>query len=251
MIKDMKAIHVCWVVMAITLAACSGGRKPDANEHQREEARFVTYRMPDDLLAFEKELKLSELADSVWYVPLETSPQCVLAEKFDHFRYKDNTFYVMDDYAKTVYVFSDKGKFLRCIGNKGSGPKEFYWCYQLVVDDGCLYILDMLNRIKKYDREGNWIKDIKLSKQPYRLLALEDGKFACYISDDQFSEKENSYSWLVLDAEGDSLTCIDTNAWRENKTMQNYWVENEFSANIPLPIRRRTMIRCIIFLPGP
>lgn len=226
-------MHVCWAMMAMAFVACSEGKKPDANEHEREEARFVTYRMPDDLLASEKELKLSELADSVWYVSLETTPQCVLAEKFDHFRYKDSTFYVMDDYSKTVYVFSDKGKFLRNIGNKGNGPKEFHWCYQLVVDNGCLYILDMLNRIKKYDLEGNWITDIKLTKQPYRLLSLGNGKLACYISDDQFPKKEDAYSWLVLDAEGDSLTYIDTNAWRENKTMQNYWVENEFSAQYP------------------
>ena len=229
----MKAKQICWVVMAIALAACSGGKQSYGDERKQEEGKFITYPMPDDLLASQRELKLSELADSVWYVPLETTPQCVLAEKFDHFRYKDSTFYVMDDYSKTVYVFSDKGKFLRNVGNKGNGPKEFYWCYQLVVDDGCLYILDVLNRIKKYDWEGNWIEDIKLTKQPYRLLALKDGKLAAYISDDQFPRKEDSYSWLVLDAEGDSLTCIDTNAWREKKPVQNYWVENEFSSQYP------------------
>ena len=81
---------------------------------------------------------------------------------------------------------------------------------------------------------GDWKKDIKLSKQPYRLLALDDDKLACYISDDQFAQKESSYSWLILDAKGDSLTCINTNAWRENKTLQNYWVANEFSSLYPM-----------------
>lgn len=84
----MKAMHVCLVAMAIAFTACSEGKKPNASEAEQNEA----YRMPDDLLASQRELKLSELADSVWYVPLETTPQYVLAEKFDHFRYNDSTF---------------------------------------------------------------------------------------------------------------------------------------------------------------
>ena len=85
----MKAMHVCLVAMAIAFTACSEGKKPNASEAEQNEA----YRMPDDLLASKQELKLSELADSVWYVPLETTPSCILAEKFDHFRYKNNLFY--------------------------------------------------------------------------------------------------------------------------------------------------------------
>ena len=127
------------VAMAIALAACSEGKKPNASEAKGNEA----YRIPDDLLASKRELKLSELADSVWYVPLETTPQCILAEKFDHFRYKNNTFYIMDDYSRTVHVFSDKGKFLNRIGHKGGGPSEFNCCLQMVVNNKNLYVLDM------------------------------------------------------------------------------------------------------------
>ena len=163
------------VAMAIALAACSEGKKPNASEAERNKA----YRMPDDLLASKQDLKLSELADSVWYVPLETTPPCILAEKFDHFRYKNNTFYIMDDYSQTVHVFSDKGKFLNRIGHKGGGPSEFNCCLQMVVNNKNLYVLDMPNRIKVYDLNGDWKKDIKLSKQPYRLLALDDEKLAC------------------------------------------------------------------------
>ena len=46
------------VAMAIALAACSEGKKPNASEAERNEA----YRMPDDLLASKQDLKLSELA---------------------------------------------------------------------------------------------------------------------------------------------------------------------------------------------
>ena len=62
----MKAKLVCWVVMAIMMAACSGGRQSNSSELMQEEVRFEIYQMPDDLLASERELKLSELADSVW-----------------------------------------------------------------------------------------------------------------------------------------------------------------------------------------
>ena len=79
----MKAKQVCLALMVIALAACSGGRQSNSSELMQEEVRFEIYQIPDDLLASERELKLSELADSVWYVPLETKPECVLAEKFD------------------------------------------------------------------------------------------------------------------------------------------------------------------------
>ena len=146
--NDMRAKYLCLVAMTIALVACSGGSQSNSSELKKEKVPFETYQVPDDLLASERELKLSELADSVWYVPLETKSECVLAEKFDHFRYRNHRFYGMDDYSKTVYVFSDEGKFLHRIGSKGPGPKEFHWCYQLVVDEHSLYILDMQNRIK-------------------------------------------------------------------------------------------------------
>ena len=121
----MKAKLVCWVVMAIMMAACSGGRQSNSSELMQEEVRFEIYQIPDDLLASERELKLSELADSVWYVPLETKPECVLAEKFDHFRYKNHRFYVMDDYAKTVHVFPTRVS--SCIASevKDKGRRSF------------------------------------------------------------------------------------------------------------------------------
>ena len=70
----MKVMNVCLVMITIVMAACSGGRQSNLSELMQEEVRFETYQMPDDLLASERELKLSELADSVWYVPLETKP---------------------------------------------------------------------------------------------------------------------------------------------------------------------------------
>lgn len=194
---------------------------------------FLTFEMPEYLMGNNLNLKASTLADSIWYVPLQTSSKSLITDKIEHLKYKNGYFYLMDDYAKTIFVFSDKGKFIRTISNKGEGPKEFHWCYQLAVDDNHVYILDVLKKIRKYTLEGEWVKDIILPKQAYRLLSFGNGNLAGYISDDQFAQKEESYSWLIINSEGDSLTCINTNAWRKNKDMPNYWVANDFSSQHP------------------
>lgn len=210
---------------------------------------FLTFEMPEYLMGNNLNLKASTLADSIWYVPLQTSSKSLITDKIEHLKYKNGYFYLMDDYAKTIFVFSDKGKFIRTISNKGEGPKEFHWCYQLAVDDNHVYILDVLKKIRKYTLEGEWVKDIILPKQAYRLLSFGNGNLAGYISDDQFAQKEESYSWLIINSEGDSLTCINTNAWREIRICLITGLPTIFPHNIHLLIKRLIMIPFIISNP--
>ena len=45
----MKAKQVCLAVMAIALAACSGGKQSHGDERKQKEAKFVTYSMVGEL----------------------------------------------------------------------------------------------------------------------------------------------------------------------------------------------------------
>lgn len=216
-----------WLILFLFLSSCIN------REQAQTETPFPSFEMPALLMGNNQILKASTLTDSIRYVPLQTIPESLISNEIEHLKYQNGYFYLMDDYAKTIFVFYDDGRFVRTISKKGQGPKEFHWCYQLVVDENNVYILDVLKKIRKYSLEGKWVKDLILPKQAYRLLSLGNGYLAGYISDDQFLQKEKAYSWLIINSEGDSLTCINTNAWRENKDMPNYWVANDFSSQYP------------------
>ncbi|MDR2145163.1 MAG: 6-bladed beta-propeller [Tannerella sp.] len=67
-------------------------------------------------------LLLSEFADSIEYIQLETSDQCLLPPYIGTFLTHDFIF-IKTDYK--LYQFDRKGKFIRQIGREGNGPGEF------------------------------------------------------------------------------------------------------------------------------
>ena len=85
------------------------------------------------------EIPLSEVADKVDYIALESKKECMLSDWADIFMTKE--YIVAID--KEIYLFDKTGKFLRKIGRKGQGPDEyistmgtsFYINYSSVVAD--------------------------------------------------------------------------------------------------------------------
>ena len=65
-------------------------------------------------------------------------------------------------YAKEVYLFDNKGKFLKRLGNKGEGPQEYKMPSFIYVDNfGNSYILDRaLRKVLLFDVNGSHLNDI-------------------------------------------------------------------------------------------
>ena len=42
------------------------------------EEDFLTFELPDYLMENDRSLKASSLADSIWYIPLETTPETLI-----------------------------------------------------------------------------------------------------------------------------------------------------------------------------
>ena len=92
----------------------------------------------------EGDLRMSDLIESVEYIPLETTDECLIG---DGVRYDFNDEYIIagDLHGEAVYLFNRKGKFIRAIGGRGGGPEEFTYIGSLwlnpddrtiMVDDG-------------------------------------------------------------------------------------------------------------------
>ena len=76
---------------------------------------------------------LSEIAESVEYISLETSDESFLSLIQEVKFYKDK-FYVGDAGGK-ILVFDTNGKFLYRIGTEGEGPGEFFYVSSFVIDE--------------------------------------------------------------------------------------------------------------------
>jgi len=73
--------------------------------------------------------------------------------------------YVLDRRNYRIQKFDNKGKYLKTIGRRGQGPGEFMGPsrFQIESRKENIFVLDFRS-IKIFDKEGNYIRDIHLSK---------------------------------------------------------------------------------------
>ena len=91
-------------------------------------------------------------------------------------------FIISDPIGNAVLVFGNGGKFLRKIGNFGSGPGEFRSPNRIAVDEfGNIYVEDRGNRrINVYDGSGNFKFSFRLEKGPLFSLKVKGNYIYTY-----------------------------------------------------------------------
>lgn len=104
------------VCFAIGLFACKG-KETLSNESSEPEKRPVVISISDAILNPQEEIMLSELADSISYIPLETKKECLL-KNFPFFSFTSS--YI----AYCNYCFDWSGRFKFKVGKLGQGPGE-------------------------------------------------------------------------------------------------------------------------------
>jgi len=80
----------------------------------------------------------------------------------------ENNIYVLDRKEKRIYLFDEKGKFIKTMGRGGAGPGEFSGPKSIYIDSKKLiYVLDSgNNRVEIFRPEGSFIKSIKIVNFP-------------------------------------------------------------------------------------
>lgn len=93
--------------------------------------KFETIKVTDDI----KELVLSsEVIEDFHYIPLETTDESLFAY-CTNIGFYDNKIYAFDRLGtEKLYIFDNKGKFLKALGEKGGAPFEFYMPKAFSVD---------------------------------------------------------------------------------------------------------------------
>ena len=228
--------RVLFILMSILLVSCESKQTKSSKEESKNS--FVELKTPNSLVDACKDLKLSELADSVWYVPLETNKDLLLGDigTEGSCKYVQSSFYIFDGQQGCIYVFSSDGKFQNRIGKLGKGANEIVKFLDYTTDGKIVYIADFGNKLHRYKKDGTYLGNVKLPKQAYKLMCISEDRIGCYITDNQFDNADDAYSWLIVNAVGDSVSCSKTSQIREpgkENSSYNHYVLHDFSSEYP------------------
>lgn len=147
-------------------------------------------------------VSLSELADNVECIPLETNDTTIL-DRITRIIDKEGYLYVSDRHS--VYQFDYKGKLHAKISKKGSGPNDYKSItdFQLVSDES-VWILSKGNKcLYNYGWNGVLNRRIELKYWASKICLLDDSTLLLYAGNEK--SVDNSYQLLLLDIETNSV----------------------------------------------
>ena len=157
---------------------------------------------------YEHELKLSDIAKQVTYIPLETNDNCLIGNIFRVTLAKE---FIFVDNSGVILQFSSKGKFIRQLTKNGQGPGEGSVANIALDEENRLiycqisYTYDII----VLNFEGKHIKTIK---NPFAKEALKNppvGGMIVYNGNILFAFPNNDgqmpYKYVVVNSNGDIL----------------------------------------------
>jgi len=151
MYKINKKVIILFIATIVTILSisCSGNAsKQKVKESKKIEKTYKYASIKDGILHLDlnkarkhpKELKLSEICDSVIYIPLETKKECLLSECINRIVIDGEDVFIQDGWK----LFHFNGNFLGQLGKTGRGPGE-YICADVFVDKKSKHVFAKAN----------------------------------------------------------------------------------------------------------
>ncbi|HLO58612.1 MAG TPA: 6-bladed beta-propeller [Bacteroidales bacterium] len=161
-------------------------------------------------------LNLSEIADEIEYIPLETSDSALLQDIIV-VTSVNNSFFL----EQAKYRFDNNGNFINRVYQLGHGPKE---ClpknFAVNKADSCIYIYGYDETIKVYSNSGSLRRTINCpfeksgSKPRYSLSFFNNYLF---IPSQQFPQVKNIYSCYNLNNDSLIVLCKNYRSYNKNQ----------------------------------
>ena len=125
-------------------------------------------------------LSLSLITEEITAIELELSDESITSpERVEQVLFFDNNLIIVE--SRKILVFDMNGNFIRTIGSKGQGPREYYDIRNMTIDEknGGVYVVDSNSKILCYDLNGNYLKGItQFQQDEFSIIDLK------YINDD-------------------------------------------------------------------
>ncbi len=195
-----KAIlNTYFVIMIIALFVfCSCG-----NNSAQEEINSEVYSLSlAEINKSKQSLYLSDLAKSVEYIPLETTPDnmigyCKIEPAGDYL--------LIMEKGKPLRLYDNQGKFILNVGSIGKGPGEYPEYYSCTADPSKkrIFILnDMVGKIEVYNFEATHIETILIPANTVSLQYLGNDRFLIY-APNQLLDDQVFHQFQIINIDGE------------------------------------------------
>ncbi|MDY5239585.1 6-bladed beta-propeller [Bacteroides helcogenes] len=161
---------------------------------------YMTVQLP--LANKENKLNLSEVADSINYVILETNADCLIGT-VDKILVTDNgNFLIVDkEISSSVYLYDKDGRFLRKIGEAGMGKGEYTVIEDVVCYHNWIYIWDSsAKKVLKFAENGAFLDSCPFEYSAYSICCLGEDKlaFCCDYTPNRSLYSNHQYPSLIF-----------------------------------------------------
>ena len=184
---------------------CSSGKQSDDSSKNDGIVRI------DPNSRQRKILMLSEIIDSISYVPLETNDNCLLGTIREFFVLSEN-YLLIENKDFKLYLFSKTGKFISQIGNIGQGPGEYlyYDTYISRIDEKNSQVIIVTynqRQLMYFDFSGKFIKSepLPFTKVKGWISYCHSRLYNFHLVQEMNSGK-NPYTYLVTDTAFNVIT---------------------------------------------
>ena len=147
----------------------------------RPENAFFTINVPE-LMKKKREVTLSEIADTIEYIPLETS-QNSLPGSISDARFTKEYIFIVQGLRRPIVQYDRAEKLIRTVGSLGRGPEEYVVMRDFSIDEehGIIYILSSYNgNIQAYSFDGGYIETIRFPQRYGEIVWIRDSLFMCF-----------------------------------------------------------------------
>lgn len=173
-----KIIPFAVLMIAFLMIKCSNKKTyPDNKNEINNKTKQQFLNIPE---SGEDTLKVSYFADTVSYIPFETTKESFI-QYIDQLWMNDSVI-IINNMGGGLLMFRQNGKFLRKIGKNGRGPGEYGSILHFDVIRDTIYISCTGRRgLLRYTFDGTFCDEIKFNYQPAYFSSTADQKLACYI----------------------------------------------------------------------
>lgn len=180
---------------------------------------FFTINIPD-LWKNQREVLLSEIADTIEYIPLETSRESLLDFIHDVRFAKDFIFVAQS--KGPLAQFDRSGKFIRCIGRLGRGPEEYGLIRNLSIDEEHRRIFIQSNSgrvVQVFSFEGAYIQSIHYPEDYKFIEWSRDSLLVFYHEPTRGIEK---YVFEERNFNNEIIQTVNNNFFWQNNNSMSY-----------------------------
>lgn len=170
--KSMKVNLIILIITLILMTACSNPKKTE-NKVNIIQNTPIHINLPGN--KHDEFCKASYIADTVYYVPLETNVNSFLG---DIRLITINESYIIVSDKSKILAFQRDGKFIGQVGKTGNGPGELSRILNFLLKDDTLYVTSTGKYgISKYTVNGKYLGFIEQKFQMMYFTNLENGGY--------------------------------------------------------------------------